>query len=119
MFISTLALFISSGGQLAPAMIPVRIWEKSVFWKSGWLNMATNMVGTPLKHVIFSSVMQARDDFGEKYGIGHKVPPWVIMLVIDSTMPKQWNIGTWIIILSAVDISILSPMVFPLLTMFR
>ena len=27
---------------------------------------------------------------------GHmdKVPPWVIMLVIDNTMPKQWNIGT-------------------------
>ena len=118
MFISTLALFISSGGQFAPAMIPVLIWEKSVFGKSEWLNMATNMVGTPLKQVIFSSVIQERDDLGEKYGIGQRVPPWVIMLVIERTMPKQWNIGTCIIILSAVDISILSPMVFPLLTIF-
>ena len=44
--------------------------------------------------------MQASDDFAEKYGIGHIVAPCVMDEVIDSTMPKQWNIGTWIIILS-------------------
>ena len=75
MFMSTLALFISSGGQFAPAMIPVLMWEKSVFEKSAWLNMATNIVGTPLKQVIFSSVIHEREDLGEKYGIGESVPP--------------------------------------------
>ena len=38
--------------------------------------------------------MQARDDLGEKYGMGQIVPPWVIRLVMESTMPKQWNMGT-------------------------
>ena len=36
--------------------------------------------------------------------------------VIASTMPKQWNIGTWIIMRSAVERSMRSPMHFPLLT---
>ena len=62
--------------------------------KSSWLNMAMNIVGTPLKQVIFSWFMQARDDLGEKYGMGQIVPPWVIRLVMESTMPKQWNMGT-------------------------
>ena len=54
MFITSAAFRISSGGQLAPAMIPVRTWEKSVDAKSGWFIMAMNMVGTPLKVVIRS-----------------------------------------------------------------
>ena len=41
--------------------------------------------------------MQASDTLGEKYGIGHSVVPCVIEAVIASTMPKQWNMGTWII----------------------
>ena len=45
-------------------MIPVRIWEKSVFLKSGWLNMPMNIVGTPLKQVIFSWWTHLRDDLG-------------------------------------------------------
>lgn len=56
--------------------------------------MAMNMVGTPLKQVMRSAVTQASDDWGEKYGSGQSVPPCVIMEVMDSTMPKQWNIGT-------------------------
>ena len=53
----------------------------------------------------------------EKYGNGNSVAPCVIDAVIASTIPKQWNIGTWIIIRSAVDRSIRSPMHLPLLTM--
>ena len=56
---------------------------------------------------------------GEKYGSGQSVPPCVIIDVMDSTMPKQWNIGTWIIIRSAVERSMRSPMVLPLFMMLR
>ena len=55
-------------------------------------------------------------DFGEKYGIGRIVAPCVIEAVIASTMPKQWNIGTWIIMRSAVERPMRSPMHLPLLT---
>ena len=41
-------------GQGEPAMMPVRMWEKSVFGKSGCSSRAINMVGTPWKAVIFS-----------------------------------------------------------------
>ena len=54
---------------------------------------------------------------GEKYGIGNMVPPWVMVAVMASTMPKQWNMGTWIIILSSVDRSMPSPMDLPSFTM--
>ena len=56
-------------------------------------------------------------ELGEKYGKGKSVPPCVIVAVMASTIPKQWNIGTCTIILSAVERSILSPMDLPLLTM--
>ena len=64
-----------------------------------------------------SALMQASDAFGEKYGIGARVAPCVIDAVIASTMPKQWNIGTCIIMRSAVERSMRSPMHFPLFTM--
>ena len=41
-------------GQGEPAMMPVRMQEKSVFSKSGCSNSATNMVGTPWKQVMCS-----------------------------------------------------------------
>jgi hypothetical protein len=44
------------------------------------------------------------------------VAPWVMEAVMASTMPKQWNIGTWIIMRSAVERSMRSPMHLPLLT---
>ena len=53
-----------------------------------------NIVGTPLNAVIFSCLIHASDAFAEKYGIGHIVVPCVIDDVIESTIPKQWNIGT-------------------------
>ena len=66
-----------------------------------------------------SSLTHASEDLGEKYGIGQSVPPCVIIDVIESTIPKQWNIGTCIIIRSAVERSILSPIVLPLFTILR
>ena len=60
--------------------------------------------------------MQARLFLGENAGIGDIVVPCVIDAVIASTIPKQWNIGTCIIILSAVDKSIQSPIALPLFT---
>ena len=97
-------------------MMPVRMCEKSVRSKSGCVNIAMNIVGTPWKHVTFSRSMHASEDFGEKYGIGRIVAPCVIEAVIASTMPKQWNIGTWIIMRSAVERPMRSPMHLPLLT---
>ena len=48
--------------------------------------------------------------------MGQSVEPCVIVEVIERTMPKQWNIGTWIIIRSAVESPIRSPMHLPLFT---
>ena len=45
------------------------------------------------------------------------LPKSVMVEVMERTMPKQWNIGTWIIMRSAVERSMLSPMVLPLLIM--
>ena len=56
--------------------------------------MAMNIVGTPLKQVMRSWLMQASETLAEKYGIGQSVAPCVMQEVMESTMPKQWNIGT-------------------------
>ena len=48
--------------------------------------------------------------------MGYMDTPWVMEAVMASTMPKQWNMGTWIIILSAVERSMQSPMALPLFT---
>ena len=80
---------ITFTGQGDPAMMPVRMWEKSVFSKSGCSSMAMNMVGTPWKAVIFSWLMQCRPFRGENAVMGHMVVPWVMAAVMASTMPKQ------------------------------
>ena len=97
-------------------MMPVRMWEKSVFSKFSCSSMAMNMVGTPWKAVICSWLMQCRPLRGEKAVMGYMDTPWVMEAVMASTMPKQWNMGTWIIILSAVERSMQSPMALPLFT---
>ena len=56
-----------------------------------------NIVGTPWKQVIFSWLMQFKPLRGENAVIGDIVTAWVTEAVIARTMPKQWNIGTWII----------------------
>ena len=81
-------------GQGLPAMMPVRICEKSVWAKSGCSSMAMNIVGTPWKAVICFSLMHLRPLRGEKAVIGLIIVPWVMEAVIASTMPKQWNMGT-------------------------
>ena len=53
---------------------------------------------------------------GENAVMGHMVVPWVMAAVMASTIPKQWNMGTWIISLSAVERSMQSPMALPLFT---
>ena len=104
-------------GQGLPAMMPVRIWEKSVLAKSACSSMAMNIVGTPWKAVICSWLMQSSAACGrEMPGSGDMVAPWVMEAVMASTMPKQWNMGTWIIMRSAVERSMQSPMALPLLT---
>ena len=57
---------ITAMGQGLPAMMPVRMWLKSVLGKSSWASMAMNIVGTPWKAVMCSLWMQARDDLGLK-----------------------------------------------------
>ena len=79
--------------------------------------MAMNMVGTPWKQVTRSFEMQASAGFGEKYGSGSSVPPCVIVAVMASTIPKQWNMGTCSIMRSAVERSMRSPIHLPLFTM--
>ena len=77
--------------------------------------MAMNMVGTPWQQVIFSWLIHSKASLGEKAGIGDMVVPWVMAAVMAKTMPKQWNMGTWISIRSAVERSMQSPIVLPLL----
>ena len=48
--------------------------------------------------------------------MGLMVVPCVMELVMESTIPKQWNIGTCIIMRSAVDRPMRSPMHLPLFT---
>ena len=62
-------------GQGEPAMMPVRICEKSVFGKFSWLSIAMNIVGTPWKQVIFSLLMHSSPSLGENAGIGDIVVP--------------------------------------------
>jgi hypothetical protein len=46
MVISLMQRFITSTGQIAPAMMPVRGDDRSRAAKSGWPNIAMNIVGT-------------------------------------------------------------------------
>jgi len=54
MFIVSLTRRITSIGQGAPAMMPVRSDDRSNFANSGWSSSAMNMVGTPYSAVHFS-----------------------------------------------------------------
>ena len=53
-------------GQGLPAMMPVRMLEKSVFAKSSFSSSAMNIVGTPWNAVMCSELMQASAGFGVK-----------------------------------------------------
>ena len=103
-------------GHGLPAMMPVRIFLNLSASKSGCSKSAINIVGTPWNAVIFSVYMQCSDFLGENAVIGDIALPCVTHAVIARTIPKQWNIGTWIIISSAVERSMQSPIFFPLFT---
>ena len=66
MFILLTTSRIFAIGQGLPAMIPVRMYEKSVLPKSSCSIIAMNIVGTPWKQVMCSWLMQASDAFVEK-----------------------------------------------------
>ena len=57
--------------------------------------------GLPSGNIILSKIAILTDsscdipqEMAEKYGIGQSVAPCVMQEVMESTMPKQWNIGT-------------------------
>ncbi|MNJ79626.1 hypothetical protein D3C77_777080 [compost metagenome] len=62
--------FITSIGQVEPAMMPVRRLLRSSDWRSGWSSMAMNMVGTPYMPVAFSSAAACSAASGSKAALG-------------------------------------------------
>ena len=91
MFMSLMQCFITSTGQIEPAITPVRRVERSWSEKVGWLCMAMNIVGTPYSAVHLSSATTRRVVSGSKPGAGiTMVAPWVVHPRLPITMPKQW-----------------------------
>src|SRR4051812_23703115 len=74
MFISLLTRFITSIGQGAPAMMPVRSDVRSKFENSPWSSSAMNIVGTPYSAVHFSCSdrSQRRERIKPLAGIDHR-----------------------------------------------
>ena len=91
MFISLMQRFITSTGQTEPAMTPVRNDDKSRVPKSGWPNIAMNIVGTPYSAVHRSCSTAASVAPGSNPGAGiTMVAPCVVQPRFPITMPKQW-----------------------------
>ena len=91
MCISLIQRFITSTGQTAPAMIPVRRFDRSRSAKLGWFCMAMNMVGTPYTPVQRSASTASSVNPGSNPGAGMTmVTPWVVQPRLPITMPKQW-----------------------------
>ena len=91
MCISPTQRFITSTGQIDPAMIPVRSEERSRSANVGWFCIAMNMVGTPYTAVQRYSAMHRSVVSGSKPGAGMTiVAPWVVQPRLPITIPKQW-----------------------------
>ena len=91
MCISLMHRFITSTGQTAPAMTPVRRLDRSRSGKLGWFCIAMNIVGTPYTPVQRSASMVSRVTPGSNPGAGiTMVTPWVVQPRFPITMPKQW-----------------------------
>ena len=91
MFMSLMQCFITSTGQIDPAMIPVRSREKSASAKVGSFCIAMNMVGTPYSAVHRSWVTAFSVAAGSKPAAGITiVAPWLVQPRLAITMPKQW-----------------------------
>ena len=83
--------FITSIGQIEPAMIPVRKRRQVVVGEVGWCCMAMNIVGTPYTAVQRSSAIARNVTSGSNPGAGITiVAPWVVQPRLAITMPKQW-----------------------------
>ena len=83
--------FITSTGQIEPAMIPVRSDARSWSANVGWFCIAMNIVGTPYTAVQPSWRWRRRVISGSKPGAGiTMVAPWLVQPRLAITMPKQW-----------------------------
>jgi hypothetical protein len=91
MFMSLTQRFITSTGQIEPAMIPVRSVERSWSPKEAWFCIAMNIVGTPYTPVHRSASIVRRVISGSNPGAGITiVAPWEVHPRFAITMPKQW-----------------------------
>ena len=91
MCISLTQRFITSTGQIDPAITPVRRVDRSWSAKVGWFCIAMNIVGTPYRPVHRSSATARSVTSGSKPGAGITiVAPWVVQPRLPITIPKQW-----------------------------
>ena len=91
MCMSEMQCFITSTGQIEPAMIPVRSDVRSWSRNVGWFCIAMNIVGTPYTAVHRSAAIAFSVASGSKPGAGITiVAPWVVQPRLPITMPKQW-----------------------------
>ncbi len=82
---------ITSAGQGAPAIIPVRRLERSNSAKSRCASMSMNIVGTPSTLVQRSRSIVRRVDVASNVRAGSTIAaPWVTHASVPITMPKQW-----------------------------
>jgi hypothetical protein len=81
---------ITSIGQGAPAMIPVRNDDRSKLANSGCSSCAMNIVGTPCSPVHFSSATVCKVASGSNPSPGYTIAvPCVVQARLPNTMPKQ------------------------------
>ena len=91
MFISSTQRFITSTGQMEPAITPVRSRDRSKSPNFGWFCIAMNIVGTPYRPVQRSSSTARNVVSGSNPGAGITiVAPWVVQPRLPITIPKQW-----------------------------
>ena len=82
---------MSALGHGAPAMIPVRMAERSNRSNSGWSSMAANIVGTPCTAAQRSSASASSVSPASNPSPGNTmVAPQETAVRLPSTMPKQW-----------------------------
>ena len=91
MCMSLMQRFITSTGQIDPAMSPVRRLDRSWSANVGWCCIAMNIVGTPYTAVQRSSAIARSVTSGSNPGPGITiVVPWLVQPRLAITIPKQW-----------------------------
>ena len=94
MFMSSTTRRMSGSGHTEPAMMPVRMFERSKRLNMGCSSSAKNMVGTPYTAVQRSLSSAASTLRGLNDSRITMVAPWFTAAETPSTQPKQWNSGT-------------------------